>query len=48
MRLMTGFFMVPYFMVVGCRSVMFCGVLMMLGGLPMMFSTLFGHVNLSS
>jgi hypothetical protein len=41
----TGFFMIPCLMVVGCGEVMFGGVLMMLGGFPMMFGALFRHVN---
>jgi len=47
MRLMTGFFMVPCFVVIGCSAVVFSGVFVMLGGFPMMFSALFRHVNLS-
>jgi hypothetical protein len=44
-RLMAGLFMVPGLVVIGCSAMMFCGLLMMLGGLPMMFSALFRHVN---
>jgi hypothetical protein len=44
-RLMPGFLMIPCFMVVGSGSMMFCGVLMMLGGLSMMLCTLFRHVS---
>lgn len=39
-RLMPGFLMIPCFMVVGSGSMMFCGVLMMLGGLSMMLCEL--------
>jgi hypothetical protein len=45
MRLMTGFLMVPCFMVFGSGSMMICSVVMMLGGLSMMLCTLFRHVS---
>jgi hypothetical protein len=38
-------FMAPCLMVFRCGSMMFCGVLMMLGGFPVIFSTLFRHIN---
>jgi hypothetical protein len=45
MRLVAGSLMVPSFMVFGSGSMMFCSVVMMLGGLSMMLCTLFRHVN---
>jgi hypothetical protein len=45
MRLVTGLFMIPGLVVIGCRAVMLSRVLVMLGGFPMMFSALFRHVK---
>jgi hypothetical protein len=44
-RMMPGLVMVAGFVMLGGRSVMLCGVLVMFGGFAMVISGFFGHMD---